>query len=156
MAERNEKPEYLVITNTLHPYQTHNIPILSLLPGTTYRFRYESPFFLMDRDETNALPGKFGLLVLREFSRGTLENMHDIDRTIQEASTNWKVERMPVIDRNILRLAVYELSAMDTPKRVVLNEAIELAKKYGSIDSGRFVNGLLDKIVQDVQQAIPP
>jgi N utilization substance protein B len=86
------------------------------------------------------------ILPLKELARGTLESIDAIDRQIEEISVNWKLSRMPVIDRNIIRLAAYELRESTTPPKVVLNEAIDLAKKYGSADSGAFVNGLLDKL----------
>jgi len=77
--------------------------------------------------------------------RGTLEDRERIDELIRSQADNWRLERMPAVDRNILRLAIYEmLHEQDTPKLVVLDEAIELAKKFGSEQSGRFVNGLLD------------
>ena len=68
---------------------------------------------------------------------------------IRGQADNWRLERMPAVDRNILRLAVYEmLFEMDIPKLVVVDEAIELAKKFGSEQSGRFVNGLLDGLLK--------
>ncbi len=88
--------------------------------------------------------------IVRELTRGTLEHSNDLDLRIQEVSANWKLSRMSLIDRNVMRLAIYELLNSDTPQRVVLNEAIDLAKKYGTQDSGRFVNGLLDKIVHSL------
>ena len=81
--------------------------------------------------------------------RGTLEHREEIDRLIREQAEHWRLERMPVVDRNILRLAVYEfLYETDVPKLVVLDEAIELAKRFGSEQSGRFVNGLLDGLLK--------
>jgi N utilization substance protein B len=88
---------------------------------------------------------------LREMTRGTLENLIKIDAKLQDVSVNWKLSRMSVIDRSVLRLATYELLESDTPTRVVLNEAIELAKKYGAEDSGKFVNGLLDKVAHQAR-----
>ena len=85
----------------------------------------------------------------QELVRGTLENREKIDGLIRGQADNWRLERMPAVDRNILRLAVYEmLHEQDTPKLVVLDEAIELAKKFGSEQSGRFVNGLLDGLLK--------
>ena len=70
-----------------------------------------------------------------------------IDVMIQKASTNWKLERMAVVDRNILRIATYELRHLpDIPPKVSMNEAIEIAKRYGTGDSSSFINGILDKI----------
>lgn len=80
---------------------------------------------------------------------GTLSHLEEIDRLIREQTEHWRLERMPVVDRNILRLAVYEfLYEPDVPKLVVLDEAIELAKRFGSEQSGRFVNGLLDGLLK--------
>ena len=80
---------------------------------------------------------------------GTLEHREEIDDLIRAQTEHWRLERMPVVDRNILRLAVYEfLYEADVPKLVVLDEAIELAKRFGSEQSGRFVNGLLDGLLK--------
>jgi len=88
---------------------------------------------------------------IREFSNflidGVYKNRDSIDSTISKYATNWQVQRMPVIDRNILRIATFELlSAGNIPPKVSINEAIEMAKRYGDKDSGKFVNGVLDKI----------
>src|SRR5437588_4059492 len=85
----------------------------------------------------------------QELVRGTIDNQPRIDDLIRSQADNWRLERMPAVDRNILRLAVYEmLHERETPKLVVLDEAIELAKKFGSEQSGRFVNGLLDGLLK--------
>ena len=79
--------------------------------------------------------------------RGVIANMQSIDNVIGEYSTNWKVPRMALVDRNVLRLAAFELIHMnEIPPRVTLNEAIEVAKRYGSKDSGAFINGILDRV----------
>jgi N utilization substance protein B len=81
--------------------------------------------------------------------RGAVEHLEKIDELIRSQADNWRLERMPAVDRNILRLAIYEmLFEKETPKLVVLDEAIELAKKFGSEQSGRFVNGLLDGLLK--------
>ena len=78
---------------------------------------------------------------------GVTSELPAIDAIIERTSTNWKVERMARVDRNILRLGVFELLRRgDVPVKVTLNEAIELGKKFGSEDSGSFVNGILDKV----------
>ncbi len=78
---------------------------------------------------------------------GTIQNLTLIDKIIQSYLKNWTLERMAVIDRNILRFATFELLyCPETPVSVIINEAIEIAKEYSTADSGRFVNGLLDKI----------
>jgi N utilization substance protein B len=81
--------------------------------------------------------------------KGTLDNREQVDDLIRGQADNWRLERMPAVDRNVLRLAIFEmLYETDTPKLVVVDEAIELAKKYGSEQSGRFVNGLLDGLLK--------
>ena len=78
---------------------------------------------------------------------GVSDKKKEIDKIISEYATNWQLERMAVIDRNILRFSTYELLFMkDIPPKVSINEAIDIAKKFGGSDSGKFVNGILDKI----------
>lgn len=88
---------------------------------------------------------------LKEFAdtlvSGTMKNLKAIDEEISRFALNWQMHRMPIVDRNILRLSTFELLFLeDIPAKVSINEAIELAKKYGDKDSGKFVNGVLDKI----------
>lgn len=81
---------------------------------------------------------------------GTLEHKEEIDRVIEEYAVDWRIERMPYVDRNILRIAVYELLyGAGTPASVAVNEAVELAKVYGDRDSGRFINGILGNVLRD-------
>ena len=78
---------------------------------------------------------------------GIYANLADIDLKLGEYATNWQLNRMAVIDRNVLRLGLYELKySSDVPPKVAINEAVELAKKYGDHDSSKFVNGILDKV----------
>lgn len=80
---------------------------------------------------------------------GSIENLSAIDGFIAKYADNWAIKRMAVVDRNILRMGTYELLFFkETPPKVVINEAVELAKRYGDVDSGKFVNGILDKIYQ--------
>jgi transcription antitermination factor NusB len=79
--------------------------------------------------------------------RGVMKHREEIDRLISKYATNWDIARMAVIDRNILRFATFELLfADDIPPKVSINEAIDIAKRFGDKDSGSFVNGILDKI----------
>ncbi|GFP24005.1 transcription antitermination protein NusB [Candidatus Hakubella thermalkaliphila] len=79
---------------------------------------------------------------------GVAEKKEYIDDLIQESSRNWSLERMSIVDRNILRMAIYEILFMeDIPLKVSINEAVELAKTYGTDESGRFVNGILGNII---------
>ncbi len=84
--------------------------------------------------------------------RGVAGHRRTIDDMIERISTNWRLDRMAKVDRNVLRLAVYELLRSDVPVKVVINEAIELGKKFGSESSGAFVNGVLDRIAS----GLPP
>jgi N utilization substance protein B len=84
---------------------------------------------------------------------GVASHLDSIDEMIGRFSNNWKVARMARVDRNVLRLAAYELIfEPDIPTRATLNEAIEIAKRYGSVDSGKFVNGILDRIAQELDR----
>lgn len=82
---------------------------------------------------------------------GVMEHRQEIDRLIEERSENWRLERMTIIDRNILRIAIFELLyCSEIPPKVTLNEAIDLGKRYGSDESGSFINGILDRIQNEV------
>ncbi len=86
--------------------------------------------------------------------KGTMENLEKIDMVIQETAENWDVKRMAAVDRNILRFTVYEiLYRKDIPSAVTINEALEIAKKYSSLESVPFINGLLDRIARDSGKA---
>ena len=79
--------------------------------------------------------------------RGSLEHRADIDQAIMKAAEHWGITRMAVIDRSILRFSTYELLYVeDIPRKVTINEAVNLAKKFSQEESGKFVNGVLDKI----------
>jgi len=77
---------------------------------------------------------------------GAVKETPAIDELIVKQAENWRLERLAVIDRAILRLAIYELRTTDTPPKVILNEAVELAKKFSSEEAGSFVNGILDAV----------
>lgn len=79
--------------------------------------------------------------------RGVCENLSGIDSMISRYALNWEIKRIALIDKNILRIGIYELLYRDDiPPKVSINEAIDLAKRYGDIDSGKFVNGIMDKV----------
>jgi transcription antitermination protein NusB len=85
-----------------------------------------------------------------EIVRGVGASLDQVDELIRKASTNWRLERMARVDRNLLRLAAWELlSRPDVPRAVILDEAVELAKRYGGEESGSFVNGVLDRIAEE-------
>ena len=90
---------------------------------------------------------------IREYTErlvyGTLEKLVSIDPTIERYAENWSMGRMACVDRNILRLAAYEMLFIEEiPLKVAINEAVELAKRYGEADSSKFVNGILDRIAK--------
>ena len=88
-----------------------------------------------------------GIDFSREIVQGTSQQISDLDSAIQATAKNWEMSRMAAVDRSILRLAAYELTKHpETPVNVVLDEAIEIAKKFSDKDSPRFINGILDKI----------
>lgn len=85
-----------------------------------------------------------------ELVRGVYESLDKVDERIRQASTNWRIERMARVDRNLLRMAAYELLNCETvPRAVIIDEAVELAKLFGTEDSSSFVNGVLDRIAED-------
>jgi N utilization substance protein B len=102
----------------------------------------------------DSLPGDEGgdgqMIFAKELFSGTVSKLEEIDSVIQKAAENWELARMAAVDRNILRAAVYELLyRADIPPAVTINEALEIAKKYSSLESVPFINGLLDKIARD-------
>jgi len=92
------------------------------------------------------LPADWDLVVA--LATGTRAHLSGIDALIARLAEHWTIDRMAAVDRNILRLALFELRYTSTPVRVVINEAVELAKQYSTEDSGRFVNGLLGTAVR--------
>jgi N utilization substance protein B len=95
----------------------------------------------MEEIDVTKVPRDAGVLADRVWS-----NRETIDAAISAASTRWRIERMPLVDRNVLRLGTYELLYTDLPIGIPLNECIELAKLYGSASSGSFVNGVLSAV----------
>ena len=104
------------------------------------------------RDFWRELPGDAeGREYADQLVRGVRADLAGIDGRISTASQNWRIERMARIDRNALRLGAYELATRnDVPRAVILDEAVELAKRFGSDESSKFVNGVLDRIADDL------
>jgi N utilization substance protein B len=97
---------------------------------------------------------------LREFSErlveGVAQHREELDRLISKHAKNWSLSRIDRVDRNILRAAIFELAhCPDIPPKVAINEAIELSKKFGSEKSSSFINGILDKIAQEIKKSSP-
>lgn len=92
----------------------------------------------------------------REFAdsltTGTLREVETIDARIKTRAEHWRIERMAIVDRNVLRLAVYEFLFTDTPHTVVINEALEVARRFSTFEATQFINGILDAIKQDLEK----
>src|SRR5690606_41761780 len=86
---------------------------------------------------------------------GVRRNREELDNMLSRCAANWSLERMAVTDRNVIRLGAYEMLYTDTPGPVVINEAVELAKRYGARQSAQFVNGVLDRFLHDWLQDRP-
>lgn len=91
-----------------------------------------------------------------ELARETVAHLSEIDAVLSESATNWKVSRMAAVDRNVLRIAIYELTQTDTPVSIVLDEAIRLARRFGAESSPAFVNGVLDAVARGIAAAPLP
>ena len=90
----------------------------------------------------------------RELVLGVCKHQEDVDRLIRQSSENWRLERMSYVDRCILRLGVFEILFMeDIPPKVSIDEAVELGKKYGTKDSGAFINGILDDVYNKLESS---
>lgn len=88
-----------------------------------------------------------------ELVKGTSDSVAELDSKISQYATNWQIQRMAVVDRNILRMGCFELMfRRDIPPKVAINEAVELAKKYSGVETAKFVNAVLDKIKKEIFQ----
>jgi N utilization substance protein B len=87
-----------------------------------------------------------------KLTAGTVSGLSEIDELLAANAINWKISRMAAVDRNVLRLGIYELALTDTPVSVVLDEAIQLARRFGGESSPGFVNGVLDAVAKQVRQ----
>jgi N utilization substance protein B len=98
-------------------------------------------------------PDEKARAMAESIARGVSEQRADLDEVVQRHSPRWKVPRMAMVDRNILRVGAWELkNDTETPARVVIDEAVEIAKRYGAEQSGAFVNGVLDGVARELGQ----
>src|ERR1700733_4193472 len=106
-----------------------------------------------EEEEAGVAPGRDPFM--EELARGASEMAPDSDHRIAGKSAHWKLERMPIVDRNILRLGIYGMSRQDTPAAVVIDEALELARQFSGEESVAFINGVLDAVHKEmnIQQA---
>ncbi len=103
-----------------------------------------------DEEPRETPPDEF----MESLARGAASKSDGIDKRIVAKSANWRLERMPAVDRNILRLAVYEMTEVGTPAPVVIDEALELARQFSGDESVAFVNGVLDAVRRDAQNQV--
>ena len=112
---------------------------------TRRSIQLSAELFWSEKEETDEVIKSFCDFL----TQGVEQNFSAIDEKLAKHATNWQLKRMAVIDRNILRMGVFELLfAPDIPPKVTINEAIELAKRYGDVDSSKFVNGVLDQVAR--------
>jgi N utilization substance protein B len=95
-------------------------------------------------------PGEFTYQLVT----GVVDHMSELDAVIGRYAEGWDVDRMPRVDRNVVRMALYELFFTDTPASVTIDEAVELAKSFSTEDSGKFVNGLLGRVYRDKESGV--
>ena len=130
------------------------IALQALYVADVARTPAEEAFALVTRrqgDEADAETVAFA----KELALGALAQVEALDKTIQEQAANWSMARMAAVDRNVLRLAAYELTARpDTPVGVVIDEAIEIVRKYSTEEATRFINGILDSL-KKLREAAP-
>jgi N utilization substance protein B len=108
----------------------------------------------LDEERTVRLPRptNFDRVLVDELVLGVATNRRELDEIVQEQSRNWRLERMALVERNVIRLALFEMKwARAVPTNVILNEAIDLARRFGSSEGAAFVNGLLDRAVTELQ-----
>lgn len=105
------------------------------------------------RDIKEFAPGFTGMEFVEKLAKGIQEKIEEIDKIIEKSAPDWPIVKLPLVDRNVLRIGLYELLFADraeVPPRVAINEAIELAKIYGGENSGKFINGVLGTVYKDM------
>jgi N utilization substance protein B len=102
-----------------------------------------------EQSETRPAPDEF----VDRLVNGVVENIAEIDRRLSQHAEHWRIERMPAVDRNVLRLAIFEMMALDTPPPVAIDEAIELARRFSGEESVQFINGVLDAAKREIDSA---
>lgn len=108
---------------------------------------------VISRNISEFAPGFTDMDFVTNLIHGVVEKMDDIDKIIETSAPEWPLNKLPIVDRNVLRIGLYELMFADrkeVPPRVAINEAIELAKAYGGDSSGRFVNGVLGTVYREM------
>jgi N utilization substance protein B len=124
----------------LFQWDLRRTPLEEILGG------YYSSLLISEDTVGKPRPDEFAEALLR----GVIEELAGIDERITRHAANWRLERMPVVDRNILRIAVYEMLRTETPPAVIIDEALELARRFSGEESVHFVNGVLDAVRREL------
>jgi N utilization substance protein B len=138
----------------LHQMDVGREPSTDVSRMIAHYFAHLAPSGAPAADEDDELPGPAPTIdraLIDELERGVSEHRAELDEILTRLSRNWRVERMGIVERNVIRIALYELKyAPNVPVAVILNEAVELAKRYGAAEGGAFVNGLLDRAASEL------
>lgn len=124
------------------------------LPGDVIDTRLANPAPAEDGDDATVTVSAESAAFLRLLVAGVIANRLELDSMIARYAPEWPVDQLAIIDRNVLRLALYEIGCrqLQTPPKIVINEAVELAKRFGSDNSPRFVNGVLGSALEEIQR----
>lgn len=137
----------------IYSYQDNSASVESVLEDFWSNFRFREDILGEAVDETSEVVPVEVRRFTEDLALGAIANLSELDGVIKEYSTNWTLERMAKVDLSLLRLATFELLFHpDVPTSVVINEAIEIGKRYGTKDTPAFINGILDKISRTRRQ----
>jgi N utilization substance protein B len=143
-----------VVLQILHQRDVGGDPDTDISRLIAHYFAHLAPSGAPAVDEDEEIPRPappIDLALIEELVRGVSEHHAELDDLLTQLSRNWRVERMGIVERNVIRIALYELKyAENVPVAVILNEAVELAKRYGAAEGGAFVNGLLDRAASEL------
>ncbi len=131
------------------PTRRHRMRLAVFKTLFQYEFREDDPLEILEEVMDRSLNDKTRKDA-RRYVKNIFENLEEIDKVIAQYLENWTLDRLSAVDRNVLRLGTYELLyELDVPIEVTIDEAIEIAKRYGTENSGKFVNGVLDRIAKE-------
>ena len=137
---------------------SRSIAMQSLYEWDFYAKRPELLTSIVERNIEEFGPGLQDPAFIWQLVKGVIENIENIDRIIAQAAPEWPIEQITPIDRNVLRIGLYELlyaNKEEVPPKVAINEAIELAKNFGGENSGKFINGVLGTVFKQMEQKEP-
>ena len=136
---------------------SRSIVMQSLYEWDFYGKKDASLDAVIERNLNDFGPGLEDMTFVRELAAGVVSHLGDIDKIIEKAAPEWPIAQIPIIDRNVLRIGLYELlysNKEEVPPKVAINEAIELAKNFSGQTSGKFVNGVLGTVYKQLEEKI--